>query len=365
MIGRRKSPDGLPFRLYVRFGKFKVSYGYKLADNTWAFRLVATANNPEAVATIRKEAISRAEILNGKLPTNGKTDALIQKYFAWQEAMPVTSEDRKAAITLKENKVEAKNLTKVFGAMDPEDILPKDIYGYLSDRRDRGAPAKANKEIALLSAVLEYGRRIGVLNVNPCRGIKYNKTKPRQKYVEEPDLDFALAEARVRGGSYLVLALCLHTAYLTVSRPDEMRALTRLNIKPDGIEVAVGKRKPGQAQRTKLIQWSPTLRAAVTEALALQRTTSMYVFGNTSGQVYTRSGWNTIWTRLMKYCEAKAITEGVGFTRFTLADMRPTAVTDRMEEGDAQIIDATGHSDGRMVAKVYDRRKTKTARATK
>jgi len=119
------------------------------------------------------------------------------------------------------------------------------------------------------------------------------------------------------------------------------------------------------AQRTKLIQWSPALRAAVTEALALQRTTSMYVFGNTGGQVYTRSGWNTIWTRLMKYCEAQATKEGVEFTRFTLADMRPTAVTDRMTEGDAQIIDATGHSDGRMVAKVYDRRRIKTAKATK
>jgi hypothetical protein len=30
VIGRRESPDGLPFRLYVRKGKFKVSYGYKL-----------------------------------------------------------------------------------------------------------------------------------------------------------------------------------------------------------------------------------------------------------------------------------------------------------------------------------------------
>jgi len=31
MIGRRKSPDGMPFRLYERLGKFKVSYGYKHA----------------------------------------------------------------------------------------------------------------------------------------------------------------------------------------------------------------------------------------------------------------------------------------------------------------------------------------------
>ncbi|MFL9881977.1 hypothetical protein PQR66_03000 [Paraburkholderia agricolaris] len=34
--------------------------------------------------------------------------------------------------------------------------------------------------------------------------------------------------------------------------------------------------------------------------------TSLYVFGNTAGQVYTRSGWNTSWSRLMDYCEIEA-----------------------------------------------------------
>lgn len=43
--------------------------------------------------------------------------------------------------------------------------------------------------------------------------------------------------------------------------------------------------------------------------------------------------------------------------RFTLADMRPSAVTERMEDGDEKIVDATGHADGRMVAKIYDRRR--------
>lgn len=365
MIGRRKSPDGMPFRLYERIGKFKVSYGYKLPDGKWHFRLTAAINNPAAVAAIRREAISRADALNGNAVEIGTTEALIKKYFAWQTSMPADSEMRKAAITLAENVVESKNLIKVFGKTSPEDIRPKDIYGYLSARAALGAPSKANKEIALLSAVLEYGRRIGELEENPCRGIKYNKTKPRQKYVGAHEIDMMMATARVHGGSYLILALCLYTAYLTVSRPTEMRALARQNVKPGGIEVAIGKRKAGQAQRTKLIHWSPALRATVDEALALQRIASIYVFANSSGQVYTRSGFNTILTRLMKHCEAKAKADGTDFVRFTLADMRPTAVTDRMEGGDTHITDATGHSDGRMVAKVYDRRKVKTAKATK
>lgn len=365
MIGRRKSPDGLPFRLYVNQGKFKTSYGYKLPSGKWAFRLTAATADKDAVARIKAEAIERANELNGETPVQGETEALFKAYFAWQRSLPADSEARKADGTLTENEREAKRIIKTFGKVKPAQIKPVHIYKYLAGRTNDGAPAKANKEIALLSAVLEFGRRRGELEENPCRGIEYNKTKPKQKYVDAADVEMVMRVARERGGSYLVLALCLNVAYLTVSRPDEMRALTRQAIKPDGVEVRVGKRKRGHAEKHKLIQWSPALRASINEALSLQRMSSIYVFGNTDGQVYSRSGWNTILKRLMDHCAKKAEEEGVAFTRFTLADMRPTAVTDRMTEGDAKIIDATGHSDGRMVAKVYDRRRTKTARATK
>lgn len=365
MIGRRKSPDGLPFRLYARPGKFKTSYGYKLPDGTWAFRLTAPTSNKDAVAAIRRDAIERANILNGQVPVVGSTESLFKLYFAWQDGLPVSSEDRKAAGTLKENKYEQRRLLQSFGKVRPAQIKPVHIYKYLSGRATQGAPAKANKEIALLSAVLEYGRRLGELEENPCRGIKYNKTRPKDKYVDAADLDMLMRVARQRGGAYVTVALCLQVAYLTVSRPDEMRWLVRQGVTEEGIQLPVGKRKGGEVQRHKLIRWSPELRSAIGEALSIQRTTSIYVFGNTSGQPYTVSGFNTNLRRLMAHCAKQAETEGVTFTRFTLADMRPSAVTDRMEEGDEKITDATGHKDGRMVAQVYDRRRTKSARATK
>ncbi|GJH31398.1 hypothetical protein CBA19CS91_01595 [Paraburkholderia hospita] len=373
MIGRRKSPDGLPFRLYARYGKFKVSFAYKLANGKWAFRLTAQANNKEAVAEIRREAIERAEALNGNAVEPGTVEDLIRKYFAWQEDMPVTDERRKAQSTLDENRNESKNLKKVFGKMSPSSIKPAHVYGYLDKRAQGGAPAKANKEVALLSAVLEYGRRIGKLETNPCRGIEYNPTRPRQKVVQLHELDLALEIARSRKSKegdetasiYLIAALCAKAAYLTVSRPSEMRELRRQAVTDAGVTVPIGKRKGGQAQKEKLVEWSPELRAVIDEALAIQRTKSLYVFGNTSGQVYTRSGWNSNWARLMKYCAEEAQKRGVAFERFTLADMRPTAVTDRKEEGDDRITDATGHSDERMVNLVYDRRKQRKVRATR
>lgn len=365
MIGRRKSPDGMPFRLYERIGKFKVSYGYKLPDGTWSFRLTAAIIDKAAVARIRAEAIDRANVLNGAPLDGGETEVLFRRYFAWQLGLPLESEDRKAASTLKENeKYEAPRILRTFGKVRPALIKPVHIYKYLDGRAAEGAPAKANKEIALLSAVLEFGRRKGVLELNPCRDIKYNKTRPDTRYVTPAELDLVMCVARERGGMYLVNALCLRAAYLTVSRPDEMRHVMRRSITAMGMEMAVGKRKKGRAEKFKLIEWSTGLRSVIDEALTLQRTTSLYVFGNSDGQPYTTSGFNTNLRRLMVHTAKKAEEEGVEFKRFTLKDMRPAAVTDRIEEGDESITNATGHSSDRMVKQVYDRRKTKTARAT-
>jgi hypothetical protein len=71
--------------------------------------------------------------------------------------------------------------------------------------------------------------------------------------------------ARARGGMHLVNALCLRAAYLTVSRPDEMRHVMRQSITAAGMEMAVGKRKKGSAEKFKLIEWSTELRAVIDE----------------------------------------------------------------------------------------------------
>ena len=171
--------------------------------------------------------------------------------------------------------------------------------------------------------------------------------------------------ARERGRMYVVVALWLRAAYLTVSRPDEMRYIKGCAVTDAGVEMSVGKRKKGgQALKCKLIEWSDELRAVMKEAHALQRTTSMYVLGNSDGQPYTTSGWNTNLRRLMAHAENKAKTEGIEFARFTLKDMRSAAVRDCLDSGDENITNATGHCGDRMGRQVYDGRKTKTARVT-
>lgn len=48
------------------------------------------------------------------------------------------------------------------------------------------------------------------------------------------------------------------------------------------------------------------------------------------GQPYTTSGWNTNLRWLMEHARKKAEKEGIEFQRFTLKDMRPAAVADRV-----------------------------------
>lgn len=132
----------MPFRLYERVGKFKVSYDYKLPDGGWAFRLTASAGDKEVCARIRSEAIDRANVLNGAAVDGGETETLFRRYFAWQRGPPVTSEERKADSTLNENE---KNEALVFVKAKPAGIKPAHIYKYLDGRAAEGAPAKGEQ----------------------------------------------------------------------------------------------------------------------------------------------------------------------------------------------------------------------------
>lgn len=368
MIGRRTKPDGLPYRLYERAGKLRVSYYYKLPDNTIAFTYSAPVKRPDDVAKARSRAIADANKLNGNTaPVKGTVAALFADYFAYHYSLPVGSEQRKASNTLATNEDEKRPLLLVFGAMIPQDIQPIDIAEYLDARAAQGAPAKANKEVALLSAVYEFGRkrRAWEITANPCSGVKYNKTKPNTRYVTHAELDLVMRAAEERGGTYRMVALSLYCSFLTVSRPEETLKLPRRDITTAGLEFPIGKRRAGDAARRKLIEWSPELRKTIDAALKLHITPSMYVFCNSAGQVYTRSGYNTILRRLMVHAARIAAEEGAKFERFTLRDMRPMAVTDRVADGDTTVQNSTGHKSMKMIQQVYDRRVKKKAKSTK
>jgi len=373
MIKRRDRPDGLPYRVYERRGSRAYSIGYKLPTGVWAFKLQCAITDLPKIAALRAQAIRQAaEIRLGK-PAEDTVDALIAAWFRWQEAKPLTSEERRADSTMAENRREAANLSRAFGAMRVDDLIKADAYAYLDacelardkDGKPRPRAAKGNKEISLMRAILEYGVRLGLIETNPFDGVARLRTRKTQRLVTDAELALAVTVGRAMGGPQHIAALALKTAWLCLRRSVEVRALTRDQITPEGIRWTAAKRQGGHTTQAGLIEWSPELRATVDEALALQRNKlagSWYIFGNMQGQRYTRGGWKATLARLMKECAAQAARDKVPFEPFSLQDCRPKGVTDKLARGDRDVVDATLHTSARMVMQIYDRRRTKIAK---
>ena len=166
------------------------------------------------------------------------------------------------------------------------------------------------------------------------------------------------------GGPQHICALALKTAFLCLRRSVEVRALTRDQIRTDGIFWKAAKRQRGQPERFALIEWSDELRATIDEALAIERgklAGVWYVFGNLKGQRYTKGGWKATLAKLMAACVGEAASRGAVFEPFSLQDCRPMGVSEKLERGDSDVMDATLHTSERMVRQVYDRRRVRTA----
>jgi hypothetical protein len=362
MIRRRASPDGLPFRVYERFGKRVYSIGYKMKSGVWAFRYDCPVEDVRQVATLRRKAILESATVVEDRPVGGFA-GLVDAWFAWQEGLPDNSTDKRAASTLAENRREAVMLKKAWGHLEPSEITRAMGYDYL-DACKAKRPEKANKEIALARLIMEFGLRKGVVSENPLTGIQKNKVHRERRRVSAEEMTLSVEMGRKFGGARLIVALALRTAWLCVRRSVEVRGLRRDAIREDGILWQDGKDRRKQ-KAPVLIEWSPELRATVDEALQIKRNQvagTMYVFGNMRGQRYTKGGWKAMLDDLMRECEKEAARRKQEFRKFSLQDCRPMGVSDKLEKGHADVLEATGHVDGKMVAKHYDRREHKRAK---
>lgn len=373
MIRRRMKPDGLPFRLYERKGKRVYSIGYKNKDGSWAFRLQCEVDDKKRVTETRSEAIRRSMGLSMGAPSDGSFAALADAWLKWQRDLPQSSPQRRAESTLAENERELATLKKAFGHMESNQIEKADGYAYLDacliakdrDGNPRPRPEKGNKEIALARLVLEWGVRLRKLPVNPFIGIEKLHTNKSARLVSDAEMALAVEVGRRMGGPQHIAALALRTAWLCVRRSVEVRALTRDQIGPQGITWTAAKRQHGEAAKVGLIEWSDELRSTIEEALAIRRNKlagAWYVFGNLNGQKYTKGGWKATLSKLMAECAAEALRRKMAFLPFSLQDCRPMGVSEKLDKGHADTIDATLHTSERMIRQTYDRRRTRVAK---
>lgn len=139
----------------------------------------------------------------------------------------------KALATQRDYIANLKQLKKVFGSAPANAITPQHIAQY---RDRRSAKVRANREIALLSTVWNMAREWGYTSrENPVKGVRKNKERPRDFYVDEQVWNAVYEHAPTE------LKDAMDLAYLTGQRPADVLRMSSADVKSGALEVRQGK----------------------------------------------------------------------------------------------------------------------------
>ncbi|AWL10816.1 hypothetical protein HMF8227_00309 [Saliniradius amylolyticus] len=286
---KRKSGGHLPERMYHHKG----TYYLVDKDNKWTN---LGKSLPKAMAKYHKLVPSQRAIR-----TMGE---LIDRYMV--EVSP-----NNAPTTYKSEIAAAKLLRAAFNEMDPRDVTPVTIYEYI-DYRSQTAPVRVNREISLLSSIFTKGIRWGALEANPCRDVKKNPERPRQRYVSDEEL------AAFKSFIPQWLSLYIDLKCLTGLRQTDMLALRFDSFIEEGLLTGMSKTEKRTGKKF-LFEWSDQFKATVDKIRGQSgKVKSLYLFSTRQGQPYTADGFRSIWHRWM----VKALEEGVLEERFQERDIR-------------------------------------------
>jgi hypothetical protein len=173
-----------------------------------------------------------------------------------------------------------KRLDHHFGKMVIGTLKTNQCAHFLETRRKKGRGAtRANREMAVLSAVHEFGLRNRYVESNPCRGMSRNTERPKKRYVRDDEF-LGVFERSNEPFQDLIAS-----AYLAAVRQTDIVAWSRSrHLKPDGIVYTQS--KTGKAHT---VYWSDALRFFMRRAMERYPDTDL-VFANTRGQPWTTSG---------------------------------------------------------------------------
>lgn len=295
--------------------------------------------------------IKYAEFERDRAADNRVREVITFKYVADRYVVEVVP--TKAPATQKDNLRELKNLLAFFN--DPpaplEAIQPQHVRQYLRWRSV--APVRANREKALLSTIWNFAREMGYTSLaNPCSGVKGNKEKGRDVYIED-----SLYQA-VYDNASAGLKDAMDLAYLTGQRVTDVRLMDERDIRDNQIWVKQG--KTSAKRRIEVVGQLAVLIARVRIRKEILQGSSSQLIVNEDGDAMTAS---MLRGRFDKAREAA----GIPKDEFQLRDLRAKAGTDKAEEsGDIlQARDQLGHTTVTMTEAYIRDRKGKKVMPTK
>lgn len=296
------------------------------------------------LGTDKTEAIRKALELNNESPDRGTVNHLWKLYqdsADWKALSDASRTDYTQS---------SKQLLKTFGMASPSDITPQSCARYLRVER-AAAPVRANREMALLSNLMNVAVERGDLLANPCKQVRRNKERPRKTAPEPETLVAFLEWARKRPGQAQVLAGMAEFAALAGNRRIEFRTLSWAQVGETEVRLIRGKQRDGNVI-VEVISISPALQSLLARMRALAKDDRLgAVFPNLAGNAYTDSGFKGMWNKLV----LKALKEKAIATRFTFHDLRAYYVTQYKQQRGA-LPDL--HANPGTTARIYDRSKT-------
>lgn len=315
---------------------------------TVTYRYHVLGGKPVSLGTDREAAILEVLRLNRAAPDSGTVRELWRLYKRTSDwaALKVASQTDYEQCSVE--------LLRVFGDMMPASIKALHVRRYLRTER-AAAPVRANREVALLSNLLNVGIDRGDVDANVCRQVRRNKERPRNMAPEPSTVQRFVAWAWARGGQHAVLAGLAEFAALSGNRRIEFRELSWPQVSETEIRLRRAKQRDDDVPVVEVIGMSPALANLMQRMRAISGTNLVGpVFPSARGGAYRERAFKSAWSRLMQ--EALDIEAGPPVLqagiRFTFHDLRAYHVTEHKRLRGA-LPDL--HANPATTARVYDR----------
>lgn len=323
---------------------------------TITYRYHPLGGKPANLGTDRQAAIEQVLQLTRRAADSGTLAEmwrLYQKTGDWAALADGTQTDYKLCWT---------QLEPRFGTMQPRAITALHCRRYLRHERI-DAPVRANREMALLSNLLNVAIDSGDADINVCRHVRRNKERPRSMAPAVQTLQRFIAWARARGGQAAVLAGMAEFAACSGNRRVEFRGLHWPQVGQTEIRLVRAKQRSGDDPIVEVIELSTGLADLLARMRAISGTNKTGpVFPAARGGAFKDRAFKSAWSRLI----AQALDRSAGppvltpETRFHFHDLRAHFVTEHKRQRGAL---PDMHKDPATTARVYDRSKLVNRRA--
>ena len=273
----------------------------------------------------KSNELDRASGMKSWVRLGHTPEAAVEAYSKLERASPAPPETlawllrwylREIAVQLRERTQEDKRrhveqISSEIGGLHVNAVRPADIQAYVF-KRARRSPHQAKQELSTISQAFRWGRRFGLVDMNPATDIAAPRIKNRDRYVTDDELD-SFCTVNRGWGEYVAML-----AYATGQRLSDLLALR--------YSEPVLSLNTSKTNRKAVIELTEQLRGVILR-LRPEVITGGLILVNRHGEPFTRTSFHQRWQLCMRRYEAQ------GGERFHFHDLKAKFVTDSQSLG--------------------------------